>query len=67
LAEWSRVLEPLIDRNFAQEVWKDFLGGRTTWSRPWSLYVLNEWVKRNLHVHGAGSTEHRRAAAVSVS
>ena len=21
---------------------------RTTWSRPWSLYVLNEWVKQNL-------------------
>ena len=32
-------------------VWKDFLAGRTTWSRPWSLYVLNEWVKRNV---GAG-------------
>jgi asparagine synthase (glutamine-hydrolysing) len=29
-------------------VWTDFLGGRTSWSRPWALYVLNEWCKRNL-------------------
>jgi asparagine synthase (glutamine-hydrolysing) len=67
LADWSPALESLVDRNFAQEVWKDFLGGRTTWSRPWSLYVLNEWVKRNLGVHEAGHAEHQRAAAVSVS
>jgi asparagine synthase (glutamine-hydrolysing) len=67
LADWSPALESLVDRNFAQKVWKDFLGGRTTWSRPWSLYVLNEWVKRNLHAFEAGHVEHRRATAVSVS
>jgi asparagine synthase (glutamine-hydrolysing) len=27
-------------------VWNDFLSGKTSWSRPWSLYVLNEWCKR---------------------
>jgi hypothetical protein len=29
-------------------VWDNFQRGRTTWSRPWSLYVLNEWCRRQL-------------------
>jgi asparagine synthase (glutamine-hydrolysing) len=31
-----------------QSVWKSFLAGETSWSRPWSLYVLNEWCRRHL-------------------
>jgi asparagine synthase (glutamine-hydrolysing) len=48
LTEWSPVLEPHLDREFALGTWDDFLNCRTSWSRPWSLYVLNEWVKRHL-------------------
>jgi asparagine synthase (glutamine-hydrolysing) len=29
-------------------IWSDFLAGKTSWSRPWSLYVLNEWCRRHL-------------------
>jgi asparagine synthase (glutamine-hydrolysing) len=32
----------------ARSVWTDFLAGKTTWSRPWSLYVLNEWCRQHL-------------------
>jgi asparagine synthase (glutamine-hydrolysing) len=32
----------------ARLVWADFLAGKTSWSRPWSLYVLNEWCRRHL-------------------
>jgi asparagine synthase (glutamine-hydrolysing) len=32
----------------ARSVWTDFLAGKTSWSRPWSLYVLNEWCRRHL-------------------
>jgi asparagine synthase (glutamine-hydrolysing) len=32
----------------ALSVWNEFLAGKTTWSRPWSLYVLNEWCRRHL-------------------
>jgi asparagine synthase (glutamine-hydrolysing) len=32
----------------ARVVWTDFLAGKTTWSRPWSLYVLNDWCRRHL-------------------
>jgi len=31
-----------------QAVWDNFLQAQTTWSRPWSLYVLNEWCRRHL-------------------
>jgi len=48
LAEWSPALEPYLGCEWALTVWQDFLDGRTTWSRPWSLYVLNHWAKRNL-------------------
>jgi asparagine synthase (glutamine-hydrolysing) len=31
-----------------RSVWTDFLAGKTNWSRPWSLYVLNEWCRQHL-------------------
>jgi asparagine synthase (glutamine-hydrolysing) len=46
--DWSPQLEPHLNGRFAASVFKDFQRGRTTWSRPWSLFVLNEWVKKNL-------------------
>ena len=46
----ARALQARFDGRFALAVWRDFLRGRTTWSRPWSLYVLNEGEKRNLTV-----------------
>jgi asparagine synthase (glutamine-hydrolysing) len=54
LADWSPALEAHLSRNFAQEVWKEFQAGRTTWSRPWSLYVLNEWMKHHAVVAAPG-------------
>lgn len=67
LADWSPALASHIDGAFAQTVWQNFQRGRTTWSRPWSLYVLNEWVKRNLRAEVAGSEGHRSAAVVSAA
>jgi asparagine synthase (glutamine-hydrolysing) len=29
-------------------VWSAFLAGKTSWSRPWSLFVLNEWCRHHL-------------------
>jgi len=67
LADWSPVLETVLEGKNAREVWNDFLAGQTTWSRPWSLYVLNEWVRRNIGSNGAGKSERGRIAAVSVT
>ncbi len=41
-------LAPALRPGGMQGVWNDFLAGKTTWSRPWSLYVLNEWCRRHL-------------------
>ena len=30
------------------KVWRDFLGGSISWSRPWSLYVLQRWCELHL-------------------
>ncbi len=62
--EWLRgPLKPKIEASFADIapalaphlhaagvhwVWDNFLHGQTTWSRPWSLYVLNEWCRLHL-------------------
>ena len=61
LAEWSQALEPYLGGEWALMVWQDFLDGRTTWSRPWSLYVLNHWAKRNLSA-GHTSTDCQKPA-----
>jgi asparagine synthase (glutamine-hydrolysing) len=45
-----------IDRKFVATVWKDFLAGKTTWSRPWSLYVLKQWVNMFLESRTSSST-----------
>jgi len=44
----AAVLAPVLRPGGVQNVWNDFLAGKTTWSRPWSLYVLNEWCRRHL-------------------
>jgi asparagine synthase (glutamine-hydrolysing) len=62
--EWLRgPLRPRLEASFAdiapslaphlhvqgvRSVWAEFLKGRTSWSRPWALYVLNEWCKHHL-------------------
>jgi asparagine synthase (glutamine-hydrolysing) len=41
-------LGSLISTRAALRVWQDFLAGRTSWSRPWSLYVLQCWCEQHL-------------------
>jgi asparagine synthase (glutamine-hydrolysing) len=48
LAELSPALSEILDGKTARGVWQNYLDGKTKWSRPWSLYVLNEWTKKHL-------------------
>jgi asparagine synthase (glutamine-hydrolysing) len=48
LASLSPSLAPALEARTVEAVWREFLAGRTGWTRPWSLYVLNEWSRRNL-------------------
>jgi asparagine synthase (glutamine-hydrolysing) len=67
LGDWSPALESRLDGRFAQAVWKDFLRGSTTWSRPWSLYVLNEWAKRHLRVPESSAEPAKNPATAHVA
>lgn len=44
----SGALGALINEPAARRVWQDFLDGHTSWSRPWSLYVLQSWSEQHL-------------------
>jgi asparagine synthase (glutamine-hydrolysing) len=41
-------LGPLLNHEFVMHVWNDFLDQHTSWSRVWSLYVLERWCDINL-------------------
>jgi asparagine synthase (glutamine-hydrolysing) len=41
-------LEGQLHAAGVQRVWDNFLHAQTSWSRPWSLYVLNEWCRQYL-------------------
>jgi asparagine synthase (glutamine-hydrolysing) len=47
-AEPAPPLAAYLRRGGAGSVWTDFLAGKTSWSRPWSLFVLNQWCRQHL-------------------
>jgi len=38
-------LAQILNAGAVESVWNDFQDGRTSWSRPWSLYVLERWCE----------------------
>jgi asparagine synthetase B (glutamine-hydrolysing) len=48
LSNLSPTLSEIVHGEAAYGVWQSYLDGQTSWSRPWTLFVLNEWVKRHL-------------------
>jgi len=37
-----------LDPGAVRDVWNRFLARQTSWSRPWSLFVLQRWCEQNL-------------------
>jgi len=37
-----------LDARQVTNVWKAFKAGKTSWSRPWTLYTLKRWIRRNI-------------------
>jgi asparagine synthase (glutamine-hydrolysing) len=37
-----------VESETVDRIWSDFKRGRTNWARPWALYVLDEWTRKNL-------------------
>jgi asparagine synthase (glutamine-hydrolysing) len=44
-AEIPPAIEGCISREAVVGVWREFLGGRETWTRPWALYALWRWAE----------------------
>jgi hypothetical protein len=65
LANLTPPLRKYLNPRAVQGAWQNFVIGHTTWSRPWSLYVLNEWIRH--HVTEAGNHSASTADAVHVS
>jgi asparagine synthase (glutamine-hydrolysing) len=38
-------LDEFLNPEGIKEFWQAFLNGHTSWSRPWALYVLEQWCK----------------------
>jgi len=36
-------LSTVFNERAVRQIWSDFIARRTSWSRPWSLYVLQRW------------------------
>jgi asparagine synthase (glutamine-hydrolysing) len=61
----SAPLSDHLQSKAVRGVWQSFRARHTSWSRPWSLYVLNEWVRRNVEAPSliaSPASEHRSAA-----
>jgi asparagine synthase (glutamine-hydrolysing) len=45
LSDYSIILSNWMDLSSVKEVWKDYKLGKTNWTRPWALYILDAWVR----------------------
>ena len=62
LSNLTPPLRQYMNPRAVRGAWQNFVIGQTNWSRPWSLYVLNEWVRR--HMTGGVRDQSSAAAAV---
>jgi len=62
LANLTPELRQYMNLRAVRGAWQNFVIGQTNWSRPWSLYVLNNWISR--HMTGALTNASSDAVAV---
>ena len=48
LSNLTPPLRQYMNPRAVRGAWQNFVIGQTNWSRPWSLYVLNEWVRHHV-------------------
>jgi asparagine synthase (glutamine-hydrolysing) len=41
------ILAEITTPSSVRQTWSDFERGRTSWTRPWSLYVLDRWCEQH--------------------
>jgi len=62
LANLTPPLRQYLNPRAVVGAWQNFVIGQTNWSRPWSLFVLNEWVRH----HVANAANHPASTADAV-
>ena len=72
LANLTPPLRQYLNPRAVVGAWQNFVIGQTNWSRPWSLFVLNEWVRHHVAntADGPASTAdavHAGAASATAS
>jgi asparagine synthase (glutamine-hydrolysing) len=70
LANLTPPLRQYVNPRAVRGAWQNFVIGQTNWSRPWSLYVLNEWVRHhvtNAAHHPASTVDAAHTAAASAT
>jgi asparagine synthase (glutamine-hydrolysing) len=70
LANLTPPLRQYVNQRAVRGAWQNFVIGQTNWSRPWSLYVLNEWVRHhvtNAAHHPASTVDAVHTAAASAT
>jgi asparagine synthase (glutamine-hydrolysing) len=70
LSNLTPQLRQYVNPRAVRGAWQNFVNGQTNWSRPWSLYVLNEWVRHHVTdavTDPASTADAVHAAAVSAS
>lgn len=48
LDDMAPALAAHLNKDAVRSVWLAFAAAKTNWSRPWSLYVLNQWCRKHL-------------------
>jgi asparagine synthase (glutamine-hydrolysing) len=59
-------LADVLVHDAVQSVWRGFLAGRMSWSRLWSLFVLNEWTRRHVDCQEIPREQEMAATASAV-
>jgi asparagine synthase (glutamine-hydrolysing) len=72
LADLAPALQQYLNPRAVQGAWHNFAIGETNWSRPWSLFVLNEWVRHHVtdsgkHAISNANAVHTAAASATAS
>jgi asparagine synthase (glutamine-hydrolysing) len=70
LANLTPPLRRYVSLRAVRGVWQNFVIGQTNWSRPWSLFVLNEWLRHHVTdamTGSASATDSIHTAAISAT
>jgi asparagine synthase (glutamine-hydrolysing) len=70
LSNLTPPLRQYMNPRAVRGAWQNFVIGQTNWSRPWSLFVLNEWVRHHVTdaaKHSVSNADAVHTAEVSVT